>query len=234
MNRPLIVFALVAVCTSSAMASVDDPSKKLVLKELASMSPAIQIARPEGPAAAPVVSAPAAASTSATVSGRPPKAAAVTERAAHAAAVKSAEKVDLPLPVSAKELEKKPKNEAATPKLVFKEEKNLTEIEPVQVVLSDPSEYRVGVDDVIDISVLKPEEILASVTVTPDGMISFPYIGTLRVQGMALHEVQDEITRRLSDGYLKYPVVSVALKESRSRKFFVYGEVIKPGGYPIE
>jgi polysaccharide export outer membrane protein len=33
---------------------------------------------------------------------------------------------------------------------------------------------------------------------------------------------------------MKYPVVSVALKESRSRKFFVYGEVMRPGSFPLE
>jgi polysaccharide export outer membrane protein len=33
---------------------------------------------------------------------------------------------------------------------------------------------------------------------------------------------------------MKYPVVSVSLKESRSKKFFVYGEVNKPGTYIME
>ncbi|HPN66812.1 MAG TPA: SLBB domain-containing protein, partial [Candidatus Omnitrophota bacterium] len=31
-----------------------------------------------------------------------------------------------------------------------------------------------------------------------------------------------------------YPVVSVAVKESRSKKFYVYGEVLKPGTYFLE
>ena len=94
--------------------------------------------------------------------------------------------------------------------------------------------YAVGVDDILEISVLQPEPLTAVVTVGPDGSISFPYIGTVLVKGMSSFEIQEEIQKRLADGYLRYPVVNVALKESHSRRFFVYGEVIKPGAYPLE
>lgn len=95
-------------------------------------------------------------------------------------------------------------------------------------------QYTVGIADVLDIIILQPERLLTTVTVAPDGTISFPYIGNVRVKGIGLAAIQDEIQARLADGYMKYPVVSVSLKASRSRKFFVYGEVIRPGAYPIE
>ena len=94
-------------------------------------------------------------------------------------------------------------------------------------------EYIVGVDDVMDISVLQPEKLLTTVVVSPDGAITFPYIGAVTVKGQTLSQVQKTIQDRLADGYMKFPVVSVSLKESRSRKFFVYGEVMKPGTYYI-
>ena len=93
--------------------------------------------------------------------------------------------------------------------------------------------YAVGIDDVLEISVLQPEKLATSVTVAPDGSISFPYIGNVNVKGMTLGQIQEEIQTRLADGYMKYPVVAVSLRESRSRKFFVYGEVLRPGTYPI-
>ena len=96
------------------------------------------------------------------------------------------------------------------------------------------TEYTVGVDDVIDINILRPEQLSTTVVVTPDGSISFPYIGTVKVKDMTLNEIQQEIQNKLADGYMKYPTVTVALRESRSRKFFVYGEVIKPGEYPMD
>ena len=99
---------------------------------------------------------------------------------------------------------------------------------------SHRSEYTIGVDDLLEINILQPDKLSATVTVAPDGSITFPYIGTVYVKGMTLAQIEQQIQSKLADGYMKYPVVSVALKESRSRKFFVYGEVIKPGAYPLE
>jgi polysaccharide export outer membrane protein len=91
--------------------------------------------------------------------------------------------------------------------------------------------YIVNSDDILNISVLKPEAIGVNATVAPDGTVSFPYIGTVAVAGSTLEDIQQIIQDRLSDGYMRYPVVTVTLVESRSRKFFVYGEVVRPGSY---
>jgi len=93
--------------------------------------------------------------------------------------------------------------------------------------------YTIGVEDEIKINILQPEQFETSSAVAPDGSISFPYIGRVHVKGLTLQQVQDKIEDQLADGYMKYPVVSVSLGESRSRKFFVYGEVVKPGSYPM-
>ncbi len=95
-------------------------------------------------------------------------------------------------------------------------------------------DYNVGIDDVLDIAVLQPEKLGVTVTVSPDGAITFPYIGNVHVKGLTLARVQEEIQAALANGYMKYPVVTVSLKESRSRKFFVYGEVMRPGTYQLE
>lgn len=102
------------------------------------------------------------------------------------------------------------------------------------VIQQANQDYQVGIDDVLTISVIQPEQILTDATVSPDGSIAFPYIGNLNVKGQTISQIQDEIQKRLSDGYLRYPSVVVFLKESRSRKFFVYGAVNKPGPYPME
>jgi len=94
--------------------------------------------------------------------------------------------------------------------------------------------YKIGVNDVLDIDVIRPDQLKSTVTVSPDGSITFPYIGNVVVRGLTLMEVQEEIQRKLADGYMKYPVVSVSLKTSRSKKFFIYGEVVNPGAYSIE
>lgn len=95
-------------------------------------------------------------------------------------------------------------------------------------------EYIVGIDDVIEIVILQPEKLSVIAAVSPDGNVTFPYIGSVQVKGATLSAIQDEIQTRLADGYMKYPVVVVTLKESRSKKFFVYGEVVRPGTYFLE
>jgi len=99
--------------------------------------------------------------------------------------------------------------------------------------VSAGTEYCIGVDDVLEIAILQPDKMALTVTVSPDGSITFPYIGNVQVKGRALSSVQNEIQSRLAEGYLKYPVASVTLKESRSKKFFVYGEVARPGTYML-
>ena len=97
-----------------------------------------------------------------------------------------------------------------------------------------PSEYLVGADDILTINILQPDPMMNDATVSPNGNISVPYIGNVIVKGRTLAEVQNEIQTRLGSGYMKYPTVVVSLKQSNSRRFFVYGEVIHPGPYPLE
>lgn len=106
--------------------------------------------------------------------------------------------------------------------------------EPQTASANKGLEYAVGIDDVLDINILQPEKLSTTLIVSPDGSITFPYIGTVQVKGMTLAAIQDEIQKKLADGYMKYPVVSMSLRESRSRKFSVYGEVNRPGNYPID
>ena len=93
--------------------------------------------------------------------------------------------------------------------------------------------YTVGIDDILEISVLQPDQLLRVVNVAPDGNITFPYIGTVKVKDLTIAEIKTKVQDALADGYMKYPVVVVSLQESRSRRFFVYGEVMKPGTYAI-
>ncbi len=95
-------------------------------------------------------------------------------------------------------------------------------------------QYSIGVDDILEMNLIQPDQFASVITVSPDGYISFPYIGVLKAKGKTLSQLQDDIESKLADGFMKYPIVSITLKESRSRKFFVYGEVIRPGTYSLE
>jgi polysaccharide export outer membrane protein len=94
--------------------------------------------------------------------------------------------------------------------------------------------YSIGPNDVLDIRVLDHDELRTMATVTSDGAITFPYIGTVAVKGMSLSEIEKALTQKLSEGYIKYPVVTVSLIKSLSKKIFAYGELQRRGMIPLE
>lgn len=90
--------------------------------------------------------------------------------------------------------------------------------------------YRLAADDVLSITVFgEPELTLNDARVAFDGSISFPLLGQIQVGGLTVGEVEAELSRRLADGYLRTPRVTVAITEYRL--VYVNGEVKKPGGY---
>ncbi len=94
--------------------------------------------------------------------------------------------------------------------------------------------YKVGINDVIEVKVLDHADLRTVTPVTSDGTISFPYIGTIQVENMSLSEIKEMISKKLGAGYIKYPVVTVTLVKSMSRKIFAYGELNRRGEIPYE
>jgi polysaccharide biosynthesis/export protein len=107
-------------------------------------------------------------------------------------------------------------------------------LSPVSELLLKAEEYRVGIGDILEIRILKPDPSVDRVSVTPSGDISVAYLGSVKIKGKTITEVQQNIQYRLANGYLKYPVVTVSLIESKSRNFTISGEINRPGTYPLE
>jgi len=89
-------------------------------------------------------------------------------------------------------------------------------------------EYRLGPEDALKIQIYGEEDLTQELTVSDEGVFSFPLIGIVKAEGHTTDEIEKEIARRLLDGYLKKPHVMVSIKEYKSKKVFVLGEV---GGY---
>jgi polysaccharide export outer membrane protein len=69
----------------------------------------------------------------------------------------------------------------------------------------------------------------ATYTLDGSGQMEVQYIGTVKAGGKAPKVVQDEIQKRLADGYLRDPVVSLTVVEINSLKCSVLGQVMKSG-----
>ena len=96
-------------------------------------------------------------------------------------------------------------------------------------------EYRIGVDDMVKVSVWKNPDLSVEVPVRPDGKITVPLIGDIAVGGKVPSEVAKLIKTRLSD-YVREPQVTVILSQLKSHEFIsrirVTGAVNKPRSMP--
>ena len=91
-----------------------------------------------------------------------------------------------------------------------------------------------GADDVIEVRVYREKELSGLYRVGSDGTISYPLVGVVKVAGQTPTELTGNLTKRLKDGFIRDPQVSVFVKEFNSKKVFVLGEVNKPGTFRYE
>lgn len=75
----------------------------------------------------------------------------------------------------------------------------------------------------------KLEDVSKVYDVSADGSFSFPMIGTVEVTNRRPREIEEEIRARLADGYIVNPNVTVQVKEYKSKKISIFGEVRKAG-----
>ena len=87
-----------------------------------------------------------------------------------------------------------------------------------------PAEYIIGIEDVLSISIWPSEDFPKEVTVRIDGNISFPLIGKIKADGLTPSLLEKEIEKRLSE-YIKDPWVTVRVKEYKSKKVMLLGEI---------
>jgi len=92
--------------------------------------------------------------------------------------------------------------------------------------------YRVGAGDKLTIRVMGQPELTGSYVVDPSGNLSMPLINTFPVAGLTMRGIERTITRKLRDGYLRTPSVSV--QPAALRPFFILGEVKRAGNFPYQ
>jgi polysaccharide export outer membrane protein len=99
-------------------------------------------------------------------------------------------------------------------------------ITPPSDILPDET---VGVDDVLEVRVVGEGDLSGAFRVGMDGTVDYPYVGRLELAGLRPGEIQQLLTRKLKDGLLVSPQISITVKEWNSRKLSVLGQVNKPG-----
>jgi len=99
--------------------------------------------------------------------------------------------------------------------------------------IAPPSDYRIGADDLLDISVLEASELDRAPRVSASGQISLAVVGTVRAAGLTTQELSAVIEEILRRNYIKNPHVTVQVREMQSHSVSVFGAVRKPGVFQI-
>jgi protein involved in polysaccharide export with SLBB domain len=102
--------------------------------------------------------------------------------------------------------------------------------DPARTAPANLDDYRLGAADKVRILVYNEPNLSGEFSVNSGGVLSIPLIGDVVALNRTTTDIRKEIERRLSDGYLRAPQVSIDVLEFRP--FYILGEVNKPGDYP--
>lgn len=95
-----------------------------------------------------------------------------------------------------------------------------------------PPGYVIGVEDLLAIVFWRDQDISGEVVVRPDGMVSLPLLRDVKAAGYTPQQLSDLLEKAASK-FVSEPNATVIVREIRSRKVFVLGEVGKPGAVPL-
>jgi polysaccharide export outer membrane protein len=96
----------------------------------------------------------------------------------------------------------------------------------------DPGKYQIGPEDLLFIRVWREPDFTLPVAVRPDGKITMPLIGEVPASGQSPLQLTATLKALLTQ-YLNNPDVNVFVTEVRSKKFYIDGEMNRPGSFAL-
>ena len=96
----------------------------------------------------------------------------------------------------------------------------------------DPKTYVIGPEDILSVRVWREPELSGAVQVRPDGKITLPLIGEMQAAGETPEGLKNKVVEALQE-YIVKPDVIVSLQSVQSRKYYITGEVSRPGTFPL-
>jgi len=95
------------------------------------------------------------------------------------------------------------------------------------------TDYKIGRQDLLELSVFDLKELDQTVRVADDGSITLPLLGRLDAAGLTKGELEALIARLLEARFVRNPQVTIFVKEYQSKKVAVSGAVKKPDTYEM-
>ena len=94
-------------------------------------------------------------------------------------------------------------------------------------------EYKIGPQDLLEVSVFGLDELNKTVRVSEGGKITLPLLGEIAIGGLTKNELELKLQDLLRKDYLQNPNVTVFIREYQSRRVSILGAVGIPGIYEL-
>lgn len=109
-------------------------------------------------------------------------------------------------------------------------------VEPAQTDAAPATEssfadYRIGAGDVLQFRCLSDDTLSGPVEVRYDGYVSLPMVPDLKVAGLTRQEATDTV-RKAYEKEFQDPRVSLSIMNTRSKSFYLTGDIARPGEFP--
>ncbi|MFH2204451.1 MAG: polysaccharide biosynthesis/export family protein [Elusimicrobiota bacterium] len=102
----------------------------------------------------------------------------------------------------------------------------------LEFVEAQKKSYQISPAELLEITVYQEDDLNRTVRVSPDGTISLPLAGAVKVGGLGVTEAAQAIHDKLKR-FVINPQVSVFIKEYGNKQVYVLGQVKNPGSYPL-
>jgi polysaccharide biosynthesis/export protein len=115
----------------------------------------------------------------------------------------------------------------------FAQQNQLPINDQAELVREKSMTYIIDSGDVLEVLTWdEPQLSRKSVLVRTDGKISFPFLDDLQASGLTPLELKQTIEKGLKK-YVEHPYVTVGVTDPRSKQFYILGEVVNTGEYPL-
>jgi polysaccharide export outer membrane protein len=107
-----------------------------------------------------------------------------------------------------------------------------TQAAPPAAVAPDDESYRIGPGDLLKFFVWKEPELSGELQVRFDGKVTVPLLGDVDATGRTPEQLSGEVLKALKK-FLAAPQVTVSVVNSNGARFYVLGQVARPGDFPL-
>jgi polysaccharide export outer membrane protein len=102
---------------------------------------------------------------------------------------------------------------------------------PAHAALAQSDTYLLSPGDKLKVTVFNEPDLTGEFQINHAGDVAFPLIGSIPAAGLSVAEFQNQLLRRLRNGYVRNARVSIEI--ASYRPFNVFGEVRNAGQYPF-